>query len=182
MVQTNKTCSICKELGHSKFYCKKKPVKTIPRSTIKKKVNVAKYTKPVKVVKKKKSPLSRGQIVRKLDSIFSQYIRLRDSESGESTCVTCGIEKSWKEQQCGHFFTRGRYPTRWHEKNCHVQCYRCNILLKGNYINYTRFMIDTYGREFVDELERVSSSITKIPTPQLREMIEYYKKLVEQMS
>jgi hypothetical protein len=65
--------------------------------------------------------------------------------------------------------------------NCHVQSYRDNVLLKGNYITYTKYMIDRYGRKAVDELERKSLSGVKITTPEIRELIIKYTKLVEEM-
>lgn len=121
---------------------------------------------------------TRKQLVKKLDSIFSQYIRMKNSRMGDATCVTCGVSRPWKQMQNGHFFTRGRYPTRWEENNCHVQCAACNVFLHGNYIVYTRYMIKRYGSDYVDELERISLSKTKIPTPVLVEMIDRYKEEV----
>jgi hypothetical protein len=126
-----------------------------------------------------KKKITRGAVVKKLDAAFSQYIRIKDARMGDATCVTCGVTKPWKELQNGHFYTRGRYPTRWDETNCHVQCMRCNVMLKGNYIPYTKYMIDRYGREYVDELERISLSTVKYPTPTLMEMLEHYKQEVQ---
>lgn len=160
MAQENKTCKICGEKGHSKFYCKKKPLKKAP----------------VKSVKKPKKR-TRSQLVKDMDNIFSRYIRLSRKEE----CVTCKDVKPWKELQNGHFFSRGRYPTRWDETNCHPQCYRCNVILNGNYINYTIYMIDTYGRDTVDELERKSQSGEKLSTPRLREMIAEYTDKVKEL-
>lgn len=170
MAQHNKTCSICGVLGHSKFYCKKKPVKEIKRTAIKK--------TPVKKAKKNTKRITRSQLVKRLDTVFSQYIRLRDSIDGMATCVTCGDKREWQQQQNGHFYTRGRYPTRWDEMNCSVQCVRCNVFLKGNYINYTMYMIDKYGREAVENLEIKSKSTVKITSVELQEMIDYYKKTI----
>ena len=125
--------------------------------------------------------VSRGKLVRKLDSVYSQYIRLKDSVGGDATCVTCGITKPWKELQNGHFYTRGRYSTRWDDDNCHVQCYRCNVALKGNYIAYTKYMINRYGMDFVDELERKSLNSEKITTVGLAELIQFYQDKVNEM-
>lgn len=125
------------------------------------------YYRDMKVKKK-----TRGQLVKELDRVFSIYIRRRHGD--DATCVTCGITKPWKQMQAGHFYTRGRYPTRWHEDNVHVQCYRCNVLLKGNYISYTKYMINRYGMEYVDSLEIASNSPGKITTPTIIEMIEHY--------
>lgn len=167
----------CKECGsklHTAMY--HNPKKPIQRSLIKKKVNVAKA--PVKPKVKK---ITRSKLVKQMDEIFSIYIRLKDAKDGMATSVTCGTTKPWKEMQNGHFFTRGRQATRWHVMNCHVQDYHCNVALSGNYIKYTTYMIDRYGREAVDELERLSLSGKKISTPELRDMIEEYKEKVKQL-
>ena len=170
MAQTNKKCPYCKELGHSGFYCKSplKPRKEIPRTAIKQTVKA-----PVKKKAKKRS-----YYVKKLDTVFSQYIRQSKSVDGIATCVTCGSQKPWKEMQNGHFYTRGRYGTRWDETNCHIQDAACNVFLKGNYIIYTRYMIDKYGREYVDDLEKKSLTTTKFTTVEIQEMIEKYQRLL----
>ena len=142
----------------------------------------SKAFKPVNGKSTKKKPESRSKLVKQLDAVFSQYIRLSQSDSdGFGECITCGVRLYWKEAQACHFFTRGRYPTRWDEDNIKFGCYRCNVLLKGNYINYTRYMLDSYSREFIDELEYKSLNGPKITTPELREMLEYYKKEVKEL-
>ena len=166
-----KPCKHCKSELHTSLKCFK-----APRKPIKRPVGASKVKK-VRVPKKK--PMSRSQLVKRLDSVFSQYVRLRDDGNG---CVTCGDKKPWKEMQACHFYTRGRQATRWHESNVFSGCYRCNVLLKGNYINYTRYMIDRFGREFVDQLEYESLNGAKISTPELREKIAYYKGKVAELS
>jgi len=140
------------------------------------------WYKPTIKEKKKPKTKSRSSLIKDLDAVFSQYIRLKDAKliDGElmAMCVTSGEWKPWKQHQNGHFYTRGRQATRWDEMNCHVQSYRDNVLLKGNYIIYTKYMIDRYGREAVDELEFKSLNGHKISTPVMREMIEDYKKKV----
>jgi hypothetical protein len=175
-------CKECQSIYHTAMY--HKPKKPIKRTAIKqsstKSISVKKIANGGKAstLKKKKSP-TRSQLVKKLDKVFSQYIRLRTAdEFGNVTCVTSGLRGHWKTMQAGHFYTRGRYPTRWDETNVHVQSVQSNIFLKGDYINYTRFMIDKYGREYVDELEIKSKSTSKISTPQLKEMIAVYEQKV----
>ena len=166
----------CLSIYHTAMY--HKPKEPIKRTAIKKTardINVPSKKKPTK----KKAP-TRPQLVKKLDKVFSIYIRLRTAdEFGMVTCVTSGLRGHWKTMQAGHFYTRGRYPTRWDETNVHVQSVQSNIFLKGDYINYTRFMIDKYGREYVDELEIKSKSTEKITTVKLKEMIEYYENVVK---
>lgn len=171
MAQHNKTCQYCGLKGHSKSYCK-----TRPRTPIK---TTSKKTKKTKSKLKK---VSRSQLVKKLDSVFSQYIRLKDAKDGIATCVTCGTKDEWKNMQNGHFVSRGKYSTRWSELNCHVQCLRCNVFLKGNYINYTLYMIDRYGREKVDELKSESMELAKFSSQQLKEMIDFYSGEVKKLS
>lgn len=172
MAQTNKLCPTCNTVGHSKFYCPDKPKTPLKRTPIKPQIrDTTKVRKP----KTKKAP-TRKQIVKKLDDTFSLYIRQKTAdEFGMVQCVTSGEIGHWKTMHAGHFYTRGRYPTRWDETNVHVQSVRSNIFLKGDYINYTRYMIDRYGREYVDELEIKSLSGTKFTNAELLEKIEYYK-------
>lgn len=65
--------------------------------------------------------------------------------------------------------------------NCHIQDSACNIFLKGNYIHYTLFMIDKYGRDAVDKLEKKSKQTVKISTNQLKEMIDFYRGKLENL-
>jgi len=171
MSQSNKVCVICHTLGHSKFYCPTKPRKPLQRVAIKK--TVSKSTKH--------KPVNRSKLVKDLDAAFSIYIRMTKSVNGLGTCVTCGTIKPWREMQNGHFYTRGRYPTRWDIDNCHIQDAACNVFLKGNYINYTKYMIDTYGREFIDELELKSRQIVKYKNFQLQEMLNFYRGEVKKL-
>ena len=65
------------------------------------------------------SKLTRRKIVKKLDAIFSQYIRLKDADhNGNVTCFTCGkVEHYKKGMQCGHFQSRKHLATRFDEEN-----------------------------------------------------------------
>ena len=51
---------------------------------------------------------SRKNLIKKLDNVFSQYIRRRFAVNGVTKCVTCGKEDFWKggEMQAGHFISR----------------------------------------------------------------------------
>ena len=55
MAQFNKICPICKKIGHSRYYCKNKPIKTISNTSFKKKVTrkPQKASKPLKTIGKK---------------------------------------------------------------------------------------------------------------------------------
>lgn len=126
---------------------------------------------------------TRSWYVKKLDTVFSQYIRLRNADhAGYATCVTCGVSKPWKEQQCGHYESRGKYGTRWDEKNCHVQCYRCNVALKGNYPAYARYLVRTFGETILDELELRSNQSPGFSIGELMLLIDHYTQQVKDLT
>ena len=183
------TCKQCSSPYHSKMSCKDNPVAVAKATATKKRMQLKAASKPKKPraaskVKKipKKKVVSRGQLVKRLDSVYSQYIRLKNADSeGYCICVTCGDRIHWKEIQNGHFISRAKYPTRWHDENCHPQCMRDNIFLRGRYIDYTLYMIDRYGRDRLQELRALSINGAKIPTPELREKIEYYRGKVAEL-
>lgn len=159
----------CKGCGgeHYKINCR-----TTLRKAIKSKVQKTHTAKP----KKKET---RSQLVKKLDKVFSEYIRRKDAIEGISTCITCGDRKEWKLHQNGHYMSRGHYNTRWDETNCHVQCVACNMFRKGNYTEYALYMISRYGVDYLEELKRKAGSSNKISTVELRELTEVYKKKLQ---
>lgn len=127
--------------------------------------------------KNKPKAKTRSYYVKQLDKAFSSYFRQSQADkNGNVTCYTCGNVMHWKESQTGHFFTRGRYPTRWDEANTRIQDYRCNVALNGNYIVFTRKILAEIGEEALDELEYRSLNGDKISTPDLRELVEFYKR------
>lgn len=169
-----KPCKHCQSELHTSLKCFKAPRKPIKRPTGASKVKKAKVPK--------KKTISRSQLVKRLDSVYSQYIRLKNADSeGYCICVTCGDRVHWQAIQNGHFISRAKYPTRWHDENCHPQCMRDNIFLRGRYIDYTLYMIDRYGRDRLHELRNLSLNGAKISTPELREKIEYYRGKVAEL-
>lgn len=168
----SKPCKECGSVFHTAMY--HKPRKPIKRTELK----TSKVPK-TKTSKKKKAP-TRSQLVKKLDKVFSEWLRQSYADKdGMVICYTCGNRLHWKEIQNGHFFSRARQNTRWLPENCRPQDYRCNVALSGNYIIYTRKMLAEMGEEKLDEMEKLSRSTSKITTPQLKEMIDHYTKLTK---
>ena len=118
--------------------------------------------------------LSRSKIVKKLDWIFSTYIRLRDCDSKWIViCPLCWAKIPRKKAQNMHFISRAILKYRYDENNCHAWCMRCNVILNWNYIVYTRRMQNKFWIKKVDEMIN-DKEICKIRTPELEEMIEHY--------
>ena len=70
----------------------------------------------------------RTALVRKLDRVFSLYIRKRDSAPWGGKffrCISCGRVMPYAQGDCGHFFSRRHMSTRFDEDNCHMECRYC---------------------------------------------------------
>lgn len=88
------------------------------------------------------------------DRVFSEYVRLYYADDEWFVeCCTCWMKVYWTDIQNWHFESRWELCWRFDIDNCHPQCYTCNVIKSWNYKAYTLFMIDTYGREFVDNME-----------------------------
>lgn len=173
-------CSICSG-PHYKTFCFQAPKKALKKKPIK---VSPKPSKPLKraYIKPKSTKNARKVLIYELDRIFSLYIRLKDSIRGMARCVTCGSVRHYKEMQNGHFIPRGKFATRWDEMNCHVQCPECNEGLNGNLVQYRRYMNMKYGVQAVQDLQLKSVIGEKITTPQIREMITYYRDKVKSLT
>ena len=128
---------------------------------------------------KKKSP-SRGKLASKLDTLFSQYIRRKNSQDEFAECFTCGKVDHWKKMQNGHFQSRSCYSTRWNELNCQVQCVACNMFKQGQQYIFGQNLDTKYGDGTAHELYMKSKMILKIPNIELKEMIEKYTLLLKE--
>lgn len=101
---------------------------------------------------------------------MSQYILLRDAiKLGQRRpgiqdssfdcieCCTCGkmMNRFAKNSHAGHYVPKGMGGSSgvyFDERNVHAQCHNCNKWEEGNTIEYTPFMVKTYGQEIIDEL------------------------------
>src|SRR5687767_4246038 len=77
-----------------------------------------------KKVEKKKTITQLDGILWK---VFSEYIRLRDSDDkGFCKCFTCPNIRFWNKGDCGHGIPRQYKSTKFNERNNHFQCKHCN--------------------------------------------------------
>tara|TARA_R110000787_G_scaffold82405_1_gene178101 strand:- start:158 stop:547 length:390 start_codon:yes stop_codon:yes gene_type:complete len=125
--------------------------------------------------------LTRTKLVKKLDTIFSQYIRKVNSDNEISTCFTCGKQDHWKKLQNGHFQSRRHYSTRWDETNCQVQCAGCNVFKYGEQFIFGQNLDRKFGEGTARRLHIKAQETIKITSPELEEMIFKYENLVSNM-
>lgn len=122
-----------------------------------------------------------ASLKRKLDAVFSQYIRLKDAAQGYAVCVTCHDVKMWKQLQCGHYVSRIYLATRWNEKNAAVQCVTCNVLRRGNYAEYTAYMLRKYGAGVIDELLALKRKPVKLTVGDLQDLLAEFKNKIARL-
>ncbi len=127
--------------------------------------------------KPKTKKLSTAKLKKKLDEIFSKYIRQKyANQEGQVQCYTCPKTAHWKEMQCGHFVSRSALATRFSEDNCRVQCVGCNIFGGGQVATFAN-NLERENEGIVTTLYRKSQEITKdFP---YQEKIAYYQSLLE---
>lgn len=136
--------------------------------------NPKKYMIERKKVEKKKKAESVTTLKKKLDAVFSLYIRQKYEVDGLVECYTCGEKKPVSQMQNGHFWSRSHLSTRWDEENCRPQDAKCNIFKSGNYIVYTQKMLSELGAEKFAELERKKNMSFSPSKEWLTKQIEFY--------
>lgn len=116
--------------------------------------------------------LTRSKLIKKLDTIFSRWVRLSNSVNEICTCVTCGKELHWKDIQAGHFISRKHYSTRWDERNVKPQCVGCNVFKYGEQYKFSLFL----GLNISKALSLQSNEIRKFSSNEIEDMINEYTK------
>lgn len=87
-------------------------------------------------------------------------------DNGYCECVSCGALHHYKEMDGGHFIPKGS-SSYWalEVENVHPQCKGCNGFGMKYGIaaqQYTVFMVDMYGQDFVDGMFATKSNVMKL--------------------
>ena len=102
------------------YFCSKKCRLELWRAEIQK-------TKAKEKTKKKNAKETIWFLTRKLDKIFSEYIRRKYSDKDWNiTCISCEKKLHWKESHNCHWISRGNRQYRFDEDNCRPWCAWCN--------------------------------------------------------
>lgn len=117
-----------------------------------------------------------------LDKWFSLYIRLRDSDAnGYGRCISCGKLVHYKDADCGHFINRQHMNTRYDERNCNLQCTKCNRFDEGNNVGYMKGLVKKYGEGIIEVLHLKKHLYKKFSDFELKELAKYYKQKVKEL-
>lgn len=138
-----------------------------------------------KAATKRKS--SRGTLssaIKRLDKVFSLYIRLRDSKPfgyKAFRCISCNKTKTFNHADCGHYFSRTHMATRFDEDNCHAECSYCNRFKADHMIGYRENLIKKIGTERFNLLTVKAHTTRKWSVFEIEELIKHYKALTAEM-
>lgn len=125
--------------------------------------------------------VKRKTLIKKLDAIFSEYIRRKHADkNGIVKCYTCNKKAYWKGEgmQNGHFISRKSRILRWDERNCRSQCYSCNCHFYGRQYVFALNLNKEYGYNIAEELLIESKKIIKQSDQDLLDLIDKYKEKV----
>jgi len=118
------------------------------------------------------------ELVKVLDPIFSEYIRLKySSDNGFVQCITCGKILFWKDVDNGHYIGRKHYATRFDERNCRPQCSWCNSRMEGQHFLFRQKLVDIYGEDEIKKMELFASSKSENCDSLRCKIIEYREKV-----
>jgi hypothetical protein len=118
----------------------------------------------------------------KLWKVFSEYIRLRDSNGhGFCRCFTCGAVRYWRDGDAGHGVGRQHLSVKYNEKNVNFQCKKCNGLEGGMRERYKENLDKKYGEGTWDLLELMSRQKSKMTQFDVTILTDYYSKEVKKL-
>lgn len=111
---------------------------------------------------------------------FNAYIRLRDANK---PCISCGKPLREGNVDAGHFYSRKSHMNiTFNEYNVNAQCSRpCNMDLSGDPLNYRVGLINRYGIEVVEELEKIAKITKRYTIEECEEIIKKYKKKIKEL-
>jgi len=125
-----------------------------------------------------------SKLKKKLDKLFSEYIRKRDSDyKGNCKCISCGKEAPafGGSTHAGHLFSRRYLSIRFDEKNVNAQCSYCNTFLNGNQIKAARGVENKWGEGTVANLESRMHITTKLSRIDYEEAIDNIKRKIKEL-
>lgn len=160
----------------------------LKRSTLQRKVGLARsaWKKPTRVsIKpkvKRKAP-SLGKLKKRLWELVKIVIRKKYDRGDRTwTCYTCDKHITEPaDAHTSHFIASsvcGAY-LRFNLRNLRITCYKCNVQLGGNGIEFYPRMVAEMGQGEVDELKRISRQVLiKADAPWYLEQIASYEALL----
>lgn len=116
---------------------------------------------------------TKTKLKKKLDTVFSKYIRARDGK-----CLRCGRTDTL---QCAHIESRTHLATRWDEENAVTLCYKDHIhWAHKEPVAFTKWLYEKFG-DVVDTVHIRSHEVRKYTKKDYEELIEYYSAKLNEL-
>ena len=130
---------------------------------------------------KKTKTISVSKAKKKAWGAFSKWVRKsRADQYGMVKCCSCETTLPWELMQAGHFIPGRKNAVLYSPFGVHPQCYRCNIILNGNWPDYYAFMDKTYGGGMIDVLLKLSNEVVQMKAHDHMAVYEKYDKLLKE--
>ena len=135
--------------------------------------------------KRKSKPKTKtsAQLKQECYKAVQKLARLSAADNnGYCECVSCGTSKHYKDMQGGHFIPKGN--SSYHAfsvENVHPQCPACNMwgMRHGSAAQeYTLWMQDMYGRDYVEEMIANKSTPVKRYKGDYEDMLAEFNELI----
>jgi hypothetical protein len=110
--------------------------------------------------------------------IFNKYVRLRDNGK---VCISCQKPINGVKHASHYLSAGGHSIVRFHENNVWTSCYKCNVQLSGNQVEYRKELIKKIGTQQVEWLENNGSKEKKWTKDELKELMQKYKLKCKQL-
>lgn len=124
---------------------------------------------------------SLGKVVDEAATLLQRLVRMKAADdNGYCQCVTCGKVDHWKSMDGGHYISRTYTQHKLLEENVHPQCKGCNRFGHRCHDDYSLYMTEMYGAEFVKELTETKRTTKKYSRPELEVMIQDLKAQIKE--
>ena len=126
--------------------------------------------------KLKKELLTVQDYLKLAQQVFNQYIRKRDEGKN---CISCGKKINGVGHASHYYNANNHWNVRFDENNVFSCCYKCNVQLSGNLIEYGINLEKEIGSDEFVILREKAYQTRKFTREELKEIIKKYKKLLK---
>jgi hypothetical protein len=173
-----KKCKSCRDPFETRFstlekYCWKhecKFIEAMQKVEQKKKSESKEWSE--RKSKLKKELLTVQDYLKLAQQVFNQYIRKRDEGKN---CISCGKKINGVIHASHYYNANNHWNVRFDENNVFSCCYKCNVQLSGNLIEYGINLEKLIGADEFTILREKAYQTRKFTRDELKEIIIIYK-------